>query len=362
MSKFRVDQIAPDLPLTWALTERFLWEQKAGDALGRDVDGKLLGAAYGAVDWEAYYERLKGTPFHDWAVEGGGILTFGRAHDVEDNFFSAIGDVSSREGDWLEEHPEFNQVLHDVHVEIAEQMIGFVLRREKKRQRRRRKRSGARARFKKGDSVVVKAGIADPDYGVEIGGWQGRLGKPPEVEGTVFIHWDSVTLRQMPDSAIEQCEEQGLDWTGMALRADEVELTSPRDTEKDVAQAIKELSTNYAWYLLGEEGKRIRRVLVGVDAEDIMAALAAWERHLREKLTFPFKAEIVEHRGRGPLQMEDCVTVREISAVDDLYGIVVCVRFHRRRYDSPLCDLEVSDEHSPNHQIVQDYSDWFANR
>ena len=75
--KFQIEQIAPDLTLTWALTERFRWSQKVNNVLKRDTDGKLLVAAYDAVGWEKYYERLKGTPFYNWGVEGGGILTLG---------------------------------------------------------------------------------------------------------------------------------------------------------------------------------------------------------------------------------------------------------------------------------------------
>jgi hypothetical protein len=48
--------------------------------------------------------------------------------------------------------------------------------------------------------------------------------------------------------------------------------------------------------------------------------------------------------------------------VDDLYGVIVDLRHGRRKYAFPLCDLEVTDKHSPNYQIVRDYAVWFANR
>ena len=48
--KFRIEQIAPDLPLTWALTESLRWSQEASDALKTDVDDTLFKAAYDAVD------------------------------------------------------------------------------------------------------------------------------------------------------------------------------------------------------------------------------------------------------------------------------------------------------------------------
>jgi hypothetical protein len=120
--------------------------------------------------------------------------------------------------------------------------------------------------FKEGDSVVVKPGIVDPDFGIEIGGWQGRiLGIGPAREDTVLIGWDSITLKDMPGSVIERSEEQGLDWTKMYLDAQEVELTSPRDIEEDVIQAISELARKHAWSYLGEQGKRIGKVLDGVN-------------------------------------------------------------------------------------------------
>ena len=37
-----------------------------------------------------------------------------------------------------------------------------------------------------GDSVVVKSGILDPDFGTDISGWQGRIEEIDD-EDTVFI-------------------------------------------------------------------------------------------------------------------------------------------------------------------------------
>jgi len=127
-NRFRIEQIAPQLPRIWAATEWFYWNQEANSILKKDVNGALFDAAYDSVDWESYYGRLKGTPFYNWAVEGNGILTFGGPYHIEnDCFFSSIGDMSTVEGDYLRQHPEFNQVLHNAHVETAVQMIDFIL-------------------------------------------------------------------------------------------------------------------------------------------------------------------------------------------------------------------------------------------
>lgn len=234
-----------------------------------------------------------------------------------------------------------------------------------KQRKRRRKRAKARpgaAGFKAGDAVVVKPGVMDPDFGIDIGGWQGRLVEDPGPEGTVLIAWDSVTLQNMPDAMIEGCEEKGLGWTEMMLEARDVELTIPRDTEEDVARVIDALRKKHAWDWLGEEGKRVREVLAGVDTNDEMAVLHAWEEYLGEHLVFPFEAEISEYQDRGPLQAGDRVKVTGIGLVDDLYGIIVDLRVGRRKYAFPLCDLKAVDEDSPNYELVQDYAVWFANR
>jgi hypothetical protein len=246
-------------------------------------------------------------------------------------------------------------------------MIDSILGRasKKKRRKRRRKRSKARPggdALRVGDSVVVRPGTMDPDFDADIGGWQGRVLEGPGDDDMILIRWDSITLRAMPDSLIEQSEEQGLNWTEMTLEAHEVELAGPRDTEEDVARAIAELSEKHAWSFLGEEGRRIGKILAGVDPDDEMALLDAWENHLVKHLAFPFEAQVSEYQARGPLRAGDRVTVRRISTADDLYGIIVRVAHRRRLVAFPLCDLEVTDERSPNYQLVEDYGVWFANR
>jgi hypothetical protein len=214
------------------------------------------------------------------------------------------------------------------------------------------------------DSVVVKQGVRDPDFDVEIGGWQGRISEihPAGNPDTVMVAWDSVTLRQMPDWVIAQSEEQGLDWTLMGIEIRDVELADPRDTEKDVAQAVEALSQGHVWSWLGEEGTRIGEILAGVAPDDEMALLDRWEEHLRRHLRFPFEAQVAEYQDRGPLQSGDRVSVQRIFDVDDHYGLIVLIKHGRRQYHFPLCDLEVADENSPNYELVMDYAVWFANR
>jgi len=87
--------------------------------------------------------------------------------------------------------------------------------------------------FPIGKSVVVNPGVADPNHGFDMGGWQGRVTENhyADEQGNpyVTIAWDSITLKQMPVEVIERCEEDGLDWSSMGLYASEVTSAASRD-------------------------------------------------------------------------------------------------------------------------------------
>jgi hypothetical protein len=91
-----------------------------------------------------------------------------------------------------------------------------------------------------GNSVVVKSGVLDPDFGIDIGGWQGRIEEVDDGE-TVFIRWDSITLREMRLDLIIRCENENLDWEVMTLDMDEIEVTTARDSEADVSHTASQL-------------------------------------------------------------------------------------------------------------------------
>ena len=95
-------------------------------------------------------------------------------------------------------------------------------------------------KFEIGDSVIVKSGVLDPDFGIDISGWQGRIEEVDDGE-TVFIRWDSITLREMRLDMIIRCENENLDWEVMTLDMDEIEVTTARDSEADVLRKASQL-------------------------------------------------------------------------------------------------------------------------
>ncbi len=219
--------------------------------------------------------------------------------------------------------------------------------------------------LKIGDSVAVKHGVKDPDTGGDLGGWQGRVsefGKDVDGSQTVGIAWDSLTLKQMPHALLARSEDEGWDWRTMYLAPAEVEPATARDTEEDVEDALDELETQTDWLHLGKEGLRIQTVLNGIDRDDEMALVEAWEAHLEQKLKFPFEAEIMEGDHYRVVRVGDRVQLTGICEADDLYGVLVNARHGREKCVLPLCDLEATAKRSANYQPLRDYVVWFANR
>jgi hypothetical protein len=221
------------------------------------------------------------------------------------------------------------------------------------------------ANLEVGACIVVKPGVKDPDYGIDIGGWQGRITeiksyKPGKT--TIMFQWDSLSLKSMPAFAIRRSEEDGLDWTTMGLYPEDVEKAEPRDTQADVDETIEELSAEHSWDYLGEQGQRIHQVLQDVDEDDDLEAFEAWQEYLEVHLKLPFDAVVSEFQEHGPLQAGDPMKVVGFEGVEDLYGVLVNIRAGRNTYVFPLCDLEAANKKSTNYTFTDDYAVWFSNR
>jgi hypothetical protein len=211
-----------------------------------------------------------------------------------------------------------------------------------------------------GDSIRVKDGTKDPDFGIDIGGWQGQASEIKK--DLIGILWDSVTLSKFPDKLIAKCEQEGMDWKRIYLEISAVEISEPRDKGDELSKKIKEIEFNHRWDHLEDSGERISKILKHIDPDDDSKAFMAWEKHLSQLLSFPFEAEISEYQDRGPLRQGDKIRIHSLNGHKDRFGILVMVKYGRKKYHFPLCDVSVLDEASSNYQPVEDYKEWFSNR
>jgi hypothetical protein len=84
----------------------------------------------------------------------------------------------------------------------------------------------ASGRLAAGARVVVRAGVASPDFPeVSFGGWTGSIvetsGRKPNVK--FFVEWDADTLTRMPADYVARCEAQQLYHRMACLGADDLE-------------------------------------------------------------------------------------------------------------------------------------------
>jgi len=215
-----------------------------------------------------------------------------------------------------------------------------------------------------GNSVVVNAEVKDPDKGREIGGRQGRIIEIND-QGLVTIEWDSITLQSLPGLEIAEAERSNLDWSEMILSKDELTKTKARDSEDDALRARCKLKNSYYWAGFDEQGDRIYVVLqTSDDISDELKVLEAWQRYFEEKLKFPFEAKVYDWERREPFCGGDRVNVLEISTteVDEIYGVFAVAQKNGKKYDFPFACLEPIKKKSSNHEVLDDYSMWFANK
>lgn len=217
--------------------------------------------------------------------------------------------------------------------------------------------------FKIGQTIQVKDGVKDVDFDVDMDGWHGRIVELKPNENLILIVFDSITLRSMPQDFIDYCEVEGLDWTEYYIGYDEVIPAAARDTRADVESVVNELTAKAGWAYLGKEGQAINAILADIDINDVRAQIAAWQDHLGETLTFPFKAVVDEwQHPRSSVKSGDRVHVLSLEDIDDSYGILVKVKRKFSTFIFPLCDLKALDEASSNYEPVYLYAVWYANR
>lgn len=177
-----------------------------------------------------------------------------------------------------------------------------------------------------------------------------------------MITFDSLTLQNLPESYIEDCEEEGFSWNEYGYDLTDLIKTAPRDTLAESEKARREVHDSLIdnFLYLGAEGKEIRRLLLTVDPEGELDALGAWFEYLDQEIKFPFEA-VVDEWMRGPLRSGDKVRVHSLEDADEMYGIIVKLRRGRKQFHLPLCQLAAADKESPLYELIDLYRTWFAN-
>lgn len=216
-------------------------------------------------------------------------------------------------------------------------------------------------KLKIGNSVRVKDGVMDGEFPeFALGGYQGRIADISKDDtGMVLIsvEWDSLSLRQLPNSYIEQSIEAELDWSINVFGDDQLEIVTPRDKEVDVEHALADLESLHWWDGL-EYKTQICSVLDGCDPADDEECGKAWHQHLSQQLILPTKMIMSEEAvAVGKYKPNSLISVVSLHDYDSLGGIMVGTEDGT---EIPLCDL-LPLENAPQNQVelLLSYTEWF---
>lgn len=216
--------------------------------------------------------------------------------------------------------------------------------------------------FKINDSVKVKTGIKDPDTGkYDMSHWQGRVCEIEEVEGyppVITIAWDSLTLKGMPKSFIEESIRDGYVFEEMNLYVHDVERTEPRDMLHDSDEIVRSLEELFAWVEIGKQAKRIQAV------EDACLndfdLIHHWFTHLYRNMEIPCK--VIYKGGSNPdLRPGMEITINGLLDANDKAGVIGSTMHNRRLVQVRLCEVAPAEK-THGTEALEDYVVWFANR
>ena len=147
--------------------------------------------------------------------------------------------------------------------------------------------------YQLGHFVKVKKDVNDPDYGIDIEGWKGKIS---EIENEnsddplLGIEWDAETLRKIPVPIIKACEKDNLDDAKMSLFASEVESAMP-ENEKAGNKVLVTTMTQEPYMLA-----RIHYDLFdGLKIQDVFSSLncMAYDR-IKDRWVWLYEAEAMK--------------------------------------------------------------------
>ena len=98
--------------------------------------------------------------------------------------------------------------------------------------------------MKVGDSIKIIDGIIDPDTGIQLDGFVGRI-KEYLASNLVNIEWDSISLQSLPDTYIRSAINEGCDYLTYNIEPKDLELCAARDIPADIVKVARKLGEKW---------------------------------------------------------------------------------------------------------------------
>jgi hypothetical protein len=217
-------------------------------------------------------------------------------------------------------------------------------------------------RFRVGDKVRVRKGIADPDFpDIPLGGWVGTIKEVESEERRALycIAWSQETLASIHPVFRKRCERDGLDYEQTYLAEDDLEPYGGEalSIEQPASIDTPTLSPN-------NQDDRIR-VILGLTGDDPLPdvdekTLVRYRNSLCKQLSFPFEANHCPEDGpSNPVTVTGLPDSDEYDC-DEFYRLFCEARLGRRRIIIPLGEIELRKS-APNYRLIDAYLYWFWN-
>jgi len=204
--------------------------------------------------------------------------------------------------------------------------------------------------MKVGNSVRIKDGNTDPDTGMKLDGFVGRI-KEYLASNLVNIEWDSVSLQSLPDGYIKSTIKDGADYLSYNIEPKDLEICAARDKPADVIKMVRKLGEKWDNF---EEFGELADLIEEIGEE-------GWEEYLEGEITFPFRATYEDEYRK--YEDRDNVKVLKIHDYDDHYGIIMKCKIDIGTLYFPLCELTANDGESEETKAAVDlYGEYFWNR
>jgi hypothetical protein len=271
-------------------------------------------------------------------------------------------------------------------------------------------------KFKIGESVKIQKNVKVENFkDVDFTDWQGRVVEYTDASNAlaILVEWDSITLADMPEAFIKQCNSSETDLIGeMIFKEADLEKAEKRDDLNDRTIVLFDIEeeynpfTEYDEYKEEDEEDEEDFDLCNISfvsslksddyyvnvlgAEDISVSyknLVAYLAFLKKELKPPFivtgiesmgtfkweerysfgygsKIEYNELRKKNP-SMKDEYEILEFNEdeIEDCNQIFVKVRrlSDKKKFEIGLDELQFIDEKSENHVLLDDFVTWFVN-
>ncbi len=212
------------------------------------------------------------------------------------------------------------------------------------------------AKFKEGTSVKIAKRVYDPESGIDLSGFIGRIEGVflgDDLEVMYEIELDSLSVNKLPLIYVKEMVHEEEDFQNFEVAETDLKKCQARDSKEDTFGAYRILLHQYLWYYLDKATqKRLQTILLQhpelMDYEN-------WEIFLKKQFKFPLN---VQSRGLIDFRKGEKLKMTRLAGLNEQVGLIADVKYRNRPGNYPLFDLVSVGKDKKLKQLFDDYLAW----